>query len=53
MISYGFSNEIFRDEGSIAINFLKLKLWSLLPNGKKVISYSIADLKKANPEYAI
>ena len=37
--------------GSIVLDFLRLKLWNWLPNGRSTAFYSIAALRKQHPDW--
>jgi NADPH:quinone reductase-like Zn-dependent oxidoreductase len=51
LVGYGFYNAVSGKGGSILIDFLRIKLWNLLPNGKSSSFFSIGDLRKRNPEW--
>ncbi len=51
LVGYGFYNAVMGKGGSIVIDFLRLKLWNLLPNGKLTAFYSIGSLRKERPEW--
>ncbi|KZY67763.1 oxidoreductase, partial [Oleiphilus sp. HI0065] len=51
IVGYGFYNAVSGKGGSIAKDFLTIKLWNLLPNGKHSHFYSIADLRKKHPDW--
>ncbi|MFO7803111.1 MAG: zinc-binding dehydrogenase, partial [Desulfovermiculus sp.] len=37
--------------GSIPLDFMRLKLWNILPNGRSALFYSIGALKKKHPDW--
>ena len=37
--------------GSIPLDFLRLKLWNMLPNGRSTTFYSIGALRKKQPDW--
>lgn len=51
LVPYGFYKNSTGQGGNVPLEFMQLKLWNLLPNGKKVDFYSIGDMRKKNPEW--
>jgi NADPH:quinone reductase-like Zn-dependent oxidoreductase len=51
LVAYGFYNAVMGKGGSIPIDFLRLKLWNLLPNGRSATFYSIAALRQKHGEW--
>ena len=51
LVPYGFYKNSTGQGGNVALEFMQLKLWNLLPNGKKVNFYSIGDMRKIHPEW--
>ncbi len=51
LIAFGFYNDTMGKGGSILLDFLRLKLWNLLPNGRKTSLYSIGPLRKKRPDW--
>ncbi len=51
LVGYGFYNAVMGKGGSIAGDFLRLKLWNLMPNGKSTVFYSIADWRQKHPDW--
>jgi len=51
LIAYGFYNATMDKGGSIPLDFLRLQLWNLLPNGRKTSLYSIGPLRKKHPDW--
>ncbi len=51
LIGYGFYNAVMGKGGNIPLEFMKLMLWNLLPNGKKTSFYSIGAMRNKHPEW--
>lgn len=51
LVSYGFYNAVMGKSGSIILDFLKLKLWDILPNRRSTELYSIGALRKKQPAW--
>ncbi len=51
LAAYGFYNAVMGRGGSIPLDFIRLKLWNLLPNGRSTAFYSIGALRKKHPEW--
>lgn len=51
LVSYGFYNAVMGKGGSIPLDFLRLKLWNMLPNGRSTTFYSIAALRQKQPAW--
>jgi NADPH:quinone reductase-like Zn-dependent oxidoreductase len=51
LVGYGFYNAVMGKGGSIVVDFLRLKLWDLLPNGRSTAFYSIGALRKKYPDW--
>lgn len=51
LVSYGFYNSVMGKGGSIPLDFLRLKLWNMLPNGRSTAFYSIENLRKRQPAW--
>ena len=51
LVGFGFYNAVLGRGGSVPLDFLKLKLWNLLPNGRRTVFYSIGALRKAHPDW--
>jgi NADPH:quinone reductase len=51
LVPYGFYNNSTGQGGNVALEFMQLKLWNILPNGKKVEFYSIGDMRKKHPDW--
>jgi NADPH:quinone reductase-like Zn-dependent oxidoreductase len=53
LVPYGFYKNSTGQGGNVALEFMQLKLWNMLPNGKKVNFYSIGDMRKNHPKWFI
>ncbi len=51
LVGYGFYNAVMGRGGNIALDFMRLKLWNILPNGKSTAFYSIQSLRKERPDW--
>ena len=51
LVAYGFSNFVLGKGGSIPLDFMRVILWNLLPNGRSTEFYSIGPLRKKHPEW--
>lgn len=51
LVGYGFYNAVMGKGGNIPMDFMRLKLWDLLPNGRSTTFYSIGSLRKKHPEW--
>ena len=51
LVSYGFYNSVLGKGGSIPMDFLRLKLWDLLPNRRSASFYSIGATRKKHPDW--
>jgi len=51
LVAYGFYNATMGRGGSIPLDFMKLKLWNMLPNGLSTVFYSIGALRKKQPAW--
>jgi NADPH:quinone reductase-like Zn-dependent oxidoreductase len=51
LVAYGFYNAVTGKGGSIVVDFMRLKLWNLLPNGRSTTFYSIGALRKKHPDW--
>lgn len=51
LVPYGFYKNSTGQGGNVAIEFMQLKLWNILPNGKKVDFYSIGAMRKNTPAW--
>jgi len=51
LVAYGFYNNAMGKGGNVPIEYMRVALWNILPNGRKAVFYSIGDLRKKNPEW--
>jgi NADPH:quinone reductase-like Zn-dependent oxidoreductase len=51
LVAYGFYNNAMGKGGNVPIEYMRVVLWNILPNGRKAVFYSIGDLRKKNPEW--
>jgi NADPH:quinone reductase-like Zn-dependent oxidoreductase len=51
LVAYGFYNAVMGRCGNVPLDFMRLKLWDILPNGRSAIFYSIGALRKRNPHW--
>jgi NADPH:quinone reductase-like Zn-dependent oxidoreductase len=51
LVAYGFYNAVMGKGGSIPLDFFRLKLWNVLPNGRSTAFYSIGALRRKHPEW--
>ncbi len=51
LVAFGFYNSVMGKGGNIPIEFLKLKLWNILPNRRSKSFYSIGGWRKKHPEW--
>ncbi len=51
LVAYGFYNAVMGKGGSIPLDFIRLKLWNLVPNGRSTAFYSIGALRQKHPEW--
>ncbi len=51
LVAYGFYNAVMGKGGSIPLDFIRLKLWNLLPNGRSTVFYSIGAMRQKHPHW--
>ncbi|NNU80098.1 zinc-binding dehydrogenase [Halovulum dunhuangense] len=51
LVAFGFQNEVLGREGSIPVDFVRLKIWDWLPNGHATAFYSIGAMRRRHPEW--
>ena len=51
LVAYGFYNNAMGRGGNVPIEYMRLKLWDLLPNGRSATFYSIGALRKKQPDW--
>ena len=49
LVAYGFYNAAMGRGGNVPLEFIKVKLWDILPNGRSTAFYSIGALRKKQP----
>lgn len=51
LVAFGFYNAVMGKGGNLVLEFMKLLLWNVLPNGKKTSFYIITSMRKKHPEW--
>lgn len=51
LVAYGFQNAVLGKGGSIPLDFLRLKLWNILPDGRSTAFYSIGTMRQQHPDW--
>ena len=51
LVAYGFQNTVQGKGGNIPLDFLRLQLWNVLPNGRSAAFYLITALRKKHPDW--
>ncbi|MBL7162313.1 MAG: zinc-binding dehydrogenase [Anaerolineales bacterium] len=51
LVAYGFYDQAMGRGGNVAMDYMSIALWNILPNGRKAVFYSIGALRKKNPEW--
>jgi NADPH:quinone reductase-like Zn-dependent oxidoreductase len=51
LVAYGFYDAVMGKGGSILLDFIRLKLWNILPNGRSTTFYSIGALRQKQPDW--
>jgi len=51
LVAYGFYNSAMGRGGNVPLEFIKVKLWDILPNGRSARFYSIAPLREKQPDW--
>ncbi len=51
LVAYGFYDHAIGKGGNVVVDFAKVALWNLLPNGRKARVYSIGDWRKKRPDW--
>ena len=51
LVAYGFYNNAMGKGGNVPIEFMQVKLWDILPNGRATTFYSIGALRKKHPDW--
>jgi len=53
LVAYGFYHATMGKGGSVVLDFIRLALWNLLPNGKSTSFYSIGPWKRKHPAWFV
>jgi NADPH:quinone reductase-like Zn-dependent oxidoreductase len=51
LVAYGFYDSAMGKGGNVVLDYLRVSLWNLLPNGRKTSFYGIGELRKKRPEW--
>jgi len=51
LVPYGFYNQAMGKGGNVALDYMSIAVWNILPNGRQASFYSIGDLRKKNPAW--
>lgn len=51
LVAYGFYNTTMGKGGNIPLDFVRLQLWNILPNGRSTTFYSIGAWRKKQPDW--
>lgn len=51
LAAFGFYNAVMGIEGTVPMDFMKLKAWNLLPNKRKSTFFSIGAMRKKHPDW--
>ena len=51
LVAYGFYNSVLGKGGSIPLDFIRLMLWNLWPNGRSTAFYSIGPLRQKHGDW--
>jgi len=51
LVAYGFYDNAMDKGGNVPIEFIKVALWNILPNGRSTSFYSIGALRKKYPDW--
>jgi NADPH:quinone reductase-like Zn-dependent oxidoreductase len=51
LVAYGFYKTVMGKGGSVPLDYLRVKLWNLLPNGRSTAFYSIAPLRAKRADW--
>lgn len=51
LVPYGFYNQAMGKGGNVAMEYMSIALWNILPNGRKACFYAIGALRKKNPDW--
>ncbi len=51
LIPYGFYDQAMGRGGNVVLDYMKVILWNVMPNGRRATFYFITDLRKKNPDW--
>jgi len=51
LVAYGFYSDAMGNGGSAPLEFMQVKLWNILPNGRSTAFYSIGALREKQPDW--
>ena len=51
LVAYGFYNDALGKGGSVPLEFMHVKLWDILPNGRSTTFYSIGPLREKHADW--
>ena len=51
LVPYGFYKQAMGRGGNVAMEYMNIALWNIIPNGRKASFYSIGALRKKHPEW--
>ena len=51
LVAYGFYNNSMGRGGNVPLEYMKVKVWDLWPNGRSATFYSIGDMRKKQPDW--
>jgi len=51
LVAFGFYNNAMGRGGSVPLEFMRVALWNLLPNGRSAAFYSIGGMRKKHPDW--
>ncbi|MFW6302283.1 MAG: medium chain dehydrogenase/reductase family protein [Bacteroidales bacterium] len=51
LVAFGFYNSVMGKDGNIPLDFMKILMWNIFPNGKSSGFYSIDGLRKKHPDW--
>ncbi len=50
LVAYGFYDNAMGKGGNVPLEYMRVKLWDILPNGRSTAFYSIGALRKKQPD---
>jgi len=51
LVAYGFYNTTLGKSGSVPLDFMRVQLWNLWPNGRSTAFYSIGAMRRKHPDW--